>query len=170
MSKYEKIYSAERHALGKPTQAFVDFFNQQERSNLSVLDLGCGQGRDALFIARLGHSVLGVDLSPTGIAQLNDDAEKEGLEIKALVADLTQYQPTGEYDIVVINRTLHMLEPSERLDVLRRVVPHMTRNGFVLIADERKNLPAIRDFFANQSGEWQIVKESRGLLFMLKQS
>lgn len=170
MSKYEKIYSAERHALGKPTQAFVDFFNQLDSSSMSVLDLGCGQGRDALFIASLGHSVLGVDLSPTGVAQLNEDAKREGLAIKAVVADLTHYQPTGEYDIVVIDRTLHMLEPAERLTVLQRVLPHVTDNGFVLIADERKNLPGIKDFFAAQPGDWQIAKEASGLLFMQRQS
>ena len=38
--------------------------------HVSVLDLGCGQGRDALFIARRGHILLGVDAAQTGIKQI----------------------------------------------------------------------------------------------------
>jgi len=53
---------------GQPFPEFVQFFVDFDQVNASVLDLGCGQGRDALFIARMGHDVLGVDLSPTGIA------------------------------------------------------------------------------------------------------
>ena len=75
---YDKVYQQQRHALGNPTQVFVDFFDQYQKTNADVLDLGCGQGRDTLFIARQGHHVVGVDLSQTGIDQLLEDAQAEG--------------------------------------------------------------------------------------------
>ena len=76
-TNYEKLYQVERQALGEPTKAFVSFFKSLTPNTLTVLDAGCGQGRDALFIARLGHQVTGIDISPTGIKQLLEDATVE---------------------------------------------------------------------------------------------
>ena len=67
-SKYKLLYREGRDVCGAPFQQFVDFFNTFNRKNCRVLDLGCGQGRDALFIARKGHIVFGVDsLKPVNI-------------------------------------------------------------------------------------------------------
>ncbi|WP_342077412.1 methyltransferase domain-containing protein [Yoonia sp. SS1-5] len=64
---YDKLYAQERDALGQPTAIFVDFFDKIDRKQMRVLDVGCGQGRDAIFIARKGHQVVGVDISANGI-------------------------------------------------------------------------------------------------------
>ncbi|MEO1289092.1 MAG: methyltransferase domain-containing protein, partial [Chloroflexota bacterium] len=154
---YEKIYAETRHALGKPTKAFVQFFNQYEKASAKVLDLGCGQGRDALFIARLGHHVTGVDLSPSGIEQLLEDAKAENLNIEGVVADLSTYELSGIYDLVLIDRTLHMLKPEERIHVLEQVAQATNDSSFVLIADERANMPSIKDFFEQDSGSWKVT-------------
>ena len=67
---YDKLYQKTNRLLGAPGQAFVDFFETFEKERALVLDIGCGQGRDALFIARLGHRVTAVDLSPAGVDDL----------------------------------------------------------------------------------------------------
>lgn len=85
---YEKFYRENRHGLGEPTKEFVDFFKEYDQASANVLDIGCGQGRDALFIARLGHIVTAIDLSPTGICDLQKEAELEGLAIVAEVCDI----------------------------------------------------------------------------------
>lgn len=79
---YDKLYGETRDALGPPTKAFVDFFDRLETKQARVLDVGCGQGCDALFIARAGHRVVGVDLSPNGIRDLTEAARREGLHIQ----------------------------------------------------------------------------------------
>jgi len=81
---YEKFYQQQRHALGDPPPEFVTFFEQFDMQNADVLDVGCGQGRDALFIARRGHHVAGVDIAATGISQLVEDAQAEGLHASVL--------------------------------------------------------------------------------------
>ncbi|MCA9887264.1 MAG: class I SAM-dependent methyltransferase [Anaerolineae bacterium] len=165
---YDALYQEQRHALGEPTQAFVDFFKKYDRSSVQVLDLGCGQGRDALFIARLGHHVTGVDVSPTGIEQLLADAKNENLAISGLVADLCNYSPDATFDVVVIDRTLHMLDAEPRLDVLRRILPAVKPDGYILIADEKSNLPAMHEVFAEDDALWTSIKDARGFLFMQK--
>lgn len=163
------VYQEKRHALGEPTKEFVEFFNEYPKQEADVLDLGCGQGRDALFIARRGHRVVGVDLSETGITQLREDAQSEGLNIEGVIADLVDYQPTEQFDVVVIDRTLHMLDAELRLDILARITPCVRDDGFILIADEPSNLPAMTAFFSQDHTGWTTIKEQRGFLFVQKQ-
>lgn len=162
---YDKLYQETRHVLGEPTQAFVDFFTALT-TKANVLDLGCGQGRDALMIARLGHHVTGVDLSRAGIQQLEADAKAENLGITGVVADLVSYEPTEPYDVILIDRTLHMLSEKDRLKVLKTVSPYVKPNGFILIADEPRNLPAMKTFFTTNTNTWATLKHTRGFLFL----
>lgn len=166
---YEKIYREQRHALGAPTRALVEFFELLP-APLRIFDVGCGQGRDALFIARLGHQVVGVDLSISGIAQLGEDAEREGVGIEAIVADIVDYAPAGVFDVMLFDRTLHMLPPTDRLRVLDRYRKHVGEKGYVLISDERKNLPAMESLFMQSDNTWRITRKTRGLLFFQKVS
>lgn len=165
---YEKVYQQQRHALGNPTKEFVTFFDQYKKRKADVLDIGCGQGRDALFIARQDHHVVGVDISPTGIAQLLEDAQSEGLNIEGIIVDLGQYEPSDEYDVVVIDRTLHMLDVDTRLRVLKQVSRATRNSGFVLIADEKSNMPSIKEFFQTDSYSWTILTDSGSFLCVQK--
>ena len=167
---YEKIYQHQRHALGDPTQEFVTFFDRYDKQTADVLDIGCGQGRDALFIACRGHHVVGVDMAATGIAQLLEAAQADDLNIEGVVADLRNFEPGGTYDVVVIDRTLHMLEADTRLGVLERVCHSVREDGFVLIADEKSNLPSMRAFFETDSHRWATLKDRKGFLFVQKRA
>ncbi|MEM6431766.1 MAG: class I SAM-dependent methyltransferase [Deinococcota bacterium] len=166
-TNYETLYQTERHALGQPTKAFVSFFESLPASSLTVVDVGCGQGRDSLFIARLGHQVTSIDISPTGIKQLLEDAGAEGLSITGIVADLSEYQFIASYDIAVVDRTLHMLAPELRLNLLARVMKVISAEGYILIADEPRNLPAMLELFTQDAG-WQVMKHQQGFLFVRK--
>lgn len=162
---YEKVYCGAKRALGEPTKEFVTFFETLARSRLRVIDVGCGQGRDALFIARLGHSVVGIDQSPTGISDLLADAEAEGLHVQGFVSDIRSFEPAGMYDVLLIDRTLHMLDASERPAVLARYLDRVEAGGYVLIADERSNIPMFEAVLEADRRNWQLVKRRRGYLF-----
>ncbi|MCA9365596.1 class I SAM-dependent methyltransferase [Candidatus Kaiserbacteria bacterium] len=164
---YEQFYKENPHGLGEPFRKFADFFENYKKTNARVLDLGCGQGRDALFIARKGHSVLGVDIAETGIKQMLSDAKKESLNIKGVVKNIKEYMPDEYFDVVVIDRTLHMLpEESDRIGVLENLVDFVKKDGYVLIADEKSNLPAIREFFVKAG--WTVSLSHKGFLFVNK--
>ena len=162
---YEKVYRDAKQALGEPTRQFVTFFDSLPGSRLRVLDLGCGQGRDALFIARLGHAVVGVDHSPTGIRDLLADAKAENLNIQGYVSDIRAFEPEGLYDVLLIDRTLHMLDAPEQPDVLARYVDGVNDGGYVLIADERPNIPALEAVLEADHRDWRVVLKHRGYLF-----
>ncbi len=163
---YDKLYRENPHALGEPNGAFVDFFAGYEQKNARILDVGCGQGRDALFIARLGHDVVGVDQSPAAISDLLKDAEREGLIITGVVADITTYEPTGMFDVILIDRTLHMLEANTRHGVLERLTCRVAPWGYLLIADEPSNMAGFQKVLDTVSGNWDILRDTKGILFL----
>lgn len=163
---YDKLYGSSAQALGEPTQVFVDFFEQWKGKSLRVLDIGCGQGRDALFIARMGHSAVGIDFAPNGVRDMINAANKENLDIEGIVADIRTFAPSGEFDVVLIDRTLHMLPEKERLDVLGRLIVIVPKGGWVLIADERSNMKRFKDVFAASSEDWETGLDARGTLFL----
>ena len=81
MINYENEYQNSRNVCGEPFPEIFEFFENYDDECASVIDLGCGQGRDALFVARKGHSVLGVDKAQTGIEQMLEEAESEKLAV-----------------------------------------------------------------------------------------
>jgi len=164
--KYEKQYGETRNCCGDPSPEIVAFFELYGRKQARVLDLGCGQGRDALMAARHGHAVLGVDTFQTGIRQMLQDADNQGLNINGVVADLTDYQIDGNLDIVVLDRLLHMLGQQRRIFVLRQAIQHVSPEGFVLIADMATSKPTLRDVFGDDAAKWTPVLDRKGFLFM----
>ncbi|UWQ13803.1 class I SAM-dependent methyltransferase [Aliiroseovarius sp. M344] len=163
---YDKLYRETHDALGKPTAVFVEFFDRYENKRARILDVGCGQGRDALFIARHGHSVVGVDISPSGIRDLNASAKQENLDVQGVVADIEAYVPEGDFDVILIDRTLHMLPKPSRLAVLTKLLDHVKDSGWVLIADEVSNIKAFVDIFAAHKFEWTAEFGKLGYLFI----
>ena len=95
-----------------------------------ALDLGCGEGRNALWLARRGWTVTAVDFSGTGIdkgRQLTGD-----LPVHWVVDDLLAYPVTpGTQDAVVV-AYLH-LYPEARRDVLRRAAQGLAPGGVLLV-------------------------------------
>lgn len=78
-----------------------------------AIDLGCGTGRNALWLARLGWEVLGVDASAVGLAKAREQAEREGLTLSLAQADLLAYEPAAlSFDLVVV-ANIH-LDPESR--------------------------------------------------------
>ena len=169
MTDYEKQYQKSRDVCGPPFQEFVAFFESYPKTRAKVLDLGCGQGRDALFIARMGHHVLGVDISRTGISQMLKEAGGEGLDVFGEVADVVEYEPSGDYDVVILDRVLHMLrDDSERLAVLEKANAVTESGGFILIADTPKHQQLIWSFFEGHSEDWVKAKDKKGFIFVQK--
>ena len=163
---YDKLYASQPQALGEPTQVFVDFFDRKKMETFRVLDVGCGQGRDALFIARQGHRVVGVDLSPNGIRDLQKAANQKSLAIEGVVADISTYKPVGEFDVVLFDRTLHMLREKARLDALHRLIGVVRPGGWVLIADEPSNITGFKAVFEVSGQVWSAELEKGGYLFL----
>jgi SAM-dependent methyltransferase len=67
-----------------------------------ALDVAMGTGRNALFLASRGYEVTGIDISPVAIERCRAEAQRQGLRLEAICADLKTYTlPSETYDVVV---------------------------------------------------------------------
>ena len=162
---YEKLYAAQANALGGQTQAVAEVLAKVAPQPCRILDVGCGQGRDALPLARSGHDVTGVDLAPSGVAAMQAAAQAEGLRVTGHVADITTYTPDGVFDVVLIDRTLHMLDAAPRAQTFARLITAVTPRGWLVVADETVNLPAFRATLEADVRPWKIDRCHKGQLF-----
>lgn len=68
-----------------------------------ALDLACGEGRNAVWLADQGWSVVGVDFSSTGLDKAAMLAGRVGVEVEWVLSDVTTYKPEREaFDLVVV--------------------------------------------------------------------
>lgn len=68
-----------------------------------ALDLACGRGGNAIFLAEAGYAVDAVDISDTALSRLQDYADQRGLNIRCIVADLDYFTlPAACYELVAV--------------------------------------------------------------------
>lgn len=82
----------------------------------SALDLGMGQGRNILYLAEKGWRATGVDFSEVAVADAKMEADKRGLQIDAIAADLDTYELGKErWDLIVYSYMQSWLKTSKRV-------------------------------------------------------
>lgn len=86
-----------------------------------ALDLGCGPGRNALYLASQGFEVDAVDLSSEAVAWAGERAAEAGVEVRFLAGDAFVLAGTGlrgPYDLVYDSGCFHHLPPHRRISYL----------------------------------------------------
>ena len=171
MTDYEKEYQKSPDVCGPPFPEILAFFESFEGSGVRVLDLGCGQGRDALPIARMGHSVYGVDISKTGVSQMLKAAKRESLDVEGEVSDISDFTPSESFDAVILDRVLHMLDgDGVRVGILDMASGAILEGGCIAIADTPKNMRMIESYFESRASRWERIERKGNILFMRKVS
>ena len=103
--------------IGRPQRAFVRLA-EAGLVRGPVLDVGCGTGELSLFLARLGHEVLGIDLSPLAVRQASEKARWRRIDARFLVwdaLDLPRLAAAGlTFRTVVDSAMFHVLGDRER--------------------------------------------------------
>jgi SAM-dependent methyltransferase len=81
-----------------------------------VLDIGCGTGENALYLAAQGHDVWGVDFTPASIEQARDKAAQRHQTVTFLVLNVLELHTLGgTFDTVIDSGLFHVLSDEERL-------------------------------------------------------
>ena len=107
-----------------------------------ALDLGSGEGADALWLAERGWRVLAVDVSETALQRASEAAAGRNLldRIEFQCHDLNESFPEGTFDLVSA-QYLHSPARLEREAVLRRAADHVAPGGVLLIVDHGEAPP-----------------------------
>jgi len=115
---YDQRYASRELYWGKTPSAMCDrvieIIKPGPGHRLKLLDLGCGEGRNAVYFARHGFEVVGLDLSLLGLEKTRKYADEMGVHVETIHADIVHYELRETYDVLLSTGTLHYLPPEVR--------------------------------------------------------
>jgi SAM-dependent methyltransferase len=131
---WNQRYSEPGFAYGTEPNDFLAATAERYLSaNGEILCLAEGEGRNAVFLARLGFRVTGIDSSEVGLDKARKLAEQHGVDIRTIVADLGDYDLGVERWDGIVSIWCHM--PSALRTRLHRSVVAALRPGGVLLLE-----------------------------------
>ena len=109
--------------VGEPPKALVELVESGKVKPCKTIDLGCGAGNYAIYLANAGFDVAGIDISQTAIKIAKENAKKKGVKCDFLVADvlgdLTEVKET--FDFAYDWELLHHIYPQKRKKYVENV-------------------------------------------------
>ena len=96
---------------------------------LRLLDVACGEGKNAVFFARNGYSVTAFDAAHLGLDKAKRLAEKVQVDINFFRADLRDFRLDSHFDIVFCSGSLHYISQELRREILENYQAHTTDAG-----------------------------------------
>ena len=101
-TNYEKWYECDGYYWGTQPADFLDELISlcPPAKDKKVLDIGCGEGKDAVFMAEKGYDVTAFDLTDNGIKKTHRLASEKGGKINAYVDDINTFETDEQFDII----------------------------------------------------------------------
>lgn len=118
-SYYEDDYNRDEYFWGvEPSSMCLKVLELMPPTKpLKLLDIGCGEGKDAVFFARCGYNVSALDISDAGIEKTKKLAEKAGVYVDVFKANIMDFRLEKKYDIIYSNGTLHHMNQTLRDEI-----------------------------------------------------
>lgn len=104
---HKLVWSAE------PNQFVAAEVGPPPHPGATALDVACGEGRNAVWLAEQGWHVTAVDFSTVAVAKARGLAQHRGVSVEWVVDDVTAWEPPHSFDLVVV---AYLQLPPEQLD------------------------------------------------------
>ena len=130
---FNSVYSGKDCYYGLEVRPeFAEYFNDKDLTGRTAIDLGCGEVRYAIYLAKKGCRVLGVDRSRTGIEKLEKMAELQNLPITTQTADISEFAfVPASTDIIVAATILDHLEGNLRRQAINGIKSGLKPGGIL---------------------------------------
>lgn len=162
MADYDKHYKTE-NLFGEPYVELIDFFENYEPKG-KLIDVGCGQGRDSIALARLGYDVTGIDNSKLGIKQMTTKSNNENLKLAGLVGDIYEFDNFQDFDIVLLDSMFHFEKRDRKResDLIVKIATKIEKGGLICICiqDTGSKVKMLKDTFKNIKLDFKVLNNS----------
>lgn len=150
----------------EPLQRFYQLLEENKETVKTILDLGCGDGRSLIELAKRGFEVTGIDFA--GKEAVETRAEHVGVQVRFFKEDLTAFHfEHSKYNAIISSEVFHLMSRDEVDQVLDRIKEAAHKNGFVYISI----LSGLKRYFLKTGEEFSFenqanysVQESKLLL------
>ena len=138
-----------------PDENLVGYFEQGYLESGHAIDLGCGTGRNAVFLAKMGYRVDAVDLSETAIVKAHSLAQQSEVDVNFTAGSIFDLAlPYSHYDLAYDAGLLHHLQPHQRPLYLEKV-------HAVLKPDGMFGMTCFDTTGGVNKEDWEIYEEGR---------
>lgn len=120
-SEREQVWS------GKPNATLVALIEKHQPA--TVLDLGCGEGGDVIWLAQRGWTATGIDISDVAIERARQAAEKLGVEAEFVAADLAEWRTDRKFDLIVSSFMQSHFDDLDRIGIFRTALELLNVGG-----------------------------------------
>ncbi|OZM58225.1 SAM-dependent methyltransferase [Lottiidibacillus patelloidae] len=135
-----------------PDENLVEYFRDGLNPTL-VLEIGCGPGRNAIYMAKQGCEVDGLDLSKAALKWAQERADEAGANINFICKSLFDFNVEPyTYDFIYDSGMFHHLAPHRRITYLNKIRKALKPNGyFGIVCFNTDGAPA--------STDWEIYRD-----------
>lgn len=132
---WDEFYKLRKHPANfiiqndVPDENLVEFF-KKELPIKSAIEFGCGEGRNAIFMAKQGISVTAIDISAVAIENANRNAAEKGFSINFFCQNVLTGGISGCYDFVYDSGMLHHLPPHRRITYIELLKKILKPGGY----------------------------------------
>jgi cyclopropane fatty-acyl-phospholipid synthase-like methyltransferase len=144
----------------KPDENLVEYMSRGLVKPGNVLELGCGPGRNAVYLAKQGYTVDAVDLSQEALTWATERAKSHHVEVNFMKQNLFDLELVeGTYDLVYDSGCFHHIAPHRRMDYIHLLKKALKPGGhFVLtcfVEDGELGGATISDWDVYRKGSMQ---------------
>ena len=156
---FDKEYDEQPEMFGHPYKELQEYFsNSPIRGNL--LDLGCGQGRDAIFLASLGYHVTAVDSYKVGIKQMIIQAQSQKIKIDGIIDDIQTLKLEKKFNVILFDMILHGFEKQIQLELLTKYSNFLDKEGiFCIVYPDDFKADHFMSMLKSQKLDWSLLDE-----------
>ena len=156
---FDNSYEEKEELFGHPYKELQNYFSNYPIKG-KLLDLGCGQGRDAIFLASLGYEVIAIDSSRVGIKQMLEKANRKGLTINGVIGDVLEINLEEKFDIILFDMILHSFKESQQLELLKKYSSMLGEKGiFCIIYPDDMNVEYFMRLLSSLNNKWKLVEK-----------
>jgi len=128
---YNEYYTVNKNAFGKEPEKILVEHSHLLNKEYPIVDLGAGEGRNTLYLARLGYSVDAIDPSSVSIHLKENVREVENLSYRTYQAGYKEFKGISSYSGILVFGLMQILDWDE-IEILKRRLSGWMREGSLL--------------------------------------
>jgi ubiquinone/menaquinone biosynthesis C-methylase UbiE len=147
------------YSVARESEEYLQDWLRQRCEGARTLDYCCGNGENALFMAKAGAEATGIDISPEGIENCRQNAINEGVQDRAkfevMDGEALEFEDST-FDVIAEYGALHHLDYDKAMSELRRVIKP---EGEIICVEALKHNPLIHLYRKRTPGlrtEWEV--------------
>ena len=155
LERWDSAYRTEEAApwdIGRPADELQKVISAGKISKCRAVDLCCGSGTDAIYLASQGFDVTGIDISPTALGQAEQKARKANLSVHWVLADTLSPPDLRPFDFIYDRACYHVVREQNQVAYIETVRRLSHPGTSFLLISARKDDPLA-------DGNWGVTEE-----------